>query len=89
MYNAFMSTCFVLTLSCLRADFCVGWVNGLLWGCVEGVPMGVVEFLLNLQAVESSAGAFHSFCRGRLFAWFLYGPILKRERVNCNLKTNP
>ena len=88
MYNAFMSTCFVLTLSCLRADLC-GLGEWFALGVCRGSTCGGGEFLLNLQAVESSAGAFHSFCRGGLFAWFLNGPILKRERVNCNLKTNP
>ena len=31
MYNIFMSACFVLTISCLRAGLCGGWVSGSLW----------------------------------------------------------
>ena len=29
--NVFMSTCFVLTLACLRAGLCGGWVSDMLW----------------------------------------------------------
>ena len=92
--NVFMSTCFVLTLSCLRAGLCGGWVSDLLWVGYGGSTCGGKFFLLNLQAVdlqlhwacEFSAGVFHAFCWDRLFATFLCGPPIPRQkRVNCNL----
>ena len=46
MFNVFMSTCFVLTLSCLRAGLCGGWVSGLLWWGVGGVPVGEIIFIV-------------------------------------------
>ena len=42
--NVFMSTCFVLTLSCLRAGFCVGWVSDLLWWGVGRSTCGEGNF---------------------------------------------
>ena len=43
--NVIMSTCFVLTLSCLRAGLCVGWVSDLLWLGVGGVQVGKEVFI--------------------------------------------
>ena len=43
--NVIMPTCFVLTLSCLRAGLCVGWVSDLLWLGVGGVHEGKEIFI--------------------------------------------
>ena len=42
--NVFMSSCFVLTLFCLRAGLCGGWVSDLLWWVVEGSTCGEGNF---------------------------------------------
>ena len=39
-----MSTCFVLTLSCLTAGFCVDWVSDLLWWGVGRSTCGEGNF---------------------------------------------
>ena len=42
--NVFMSTCFVLTLSSLRAGLCGGWVSDLLWWGVGRSTCGEGNF---------------------------------------------
>ena len=50
--NVFMSTCFVLTLSSLRAGLCGGWVSDLLWWgvgrrtCSEGNLYWICRLLI-------------------------------------------
>ena len=42
--HVFLSTCFVLTLSCLRVGFCGGWVSDLLWWGVGRSTCGEGNF---------------------------------------------
>ena len=58
-----MSTCLPLMLSCLRTDFCGGWVNGLIWWDVEEYQWGSKIFIEFAGCWPATSLSMWVFCR--------------------------